>query len=137
MEFLQGGSYEDQRGTVSFNNMLDLSSVKRMYVIENADTEVCRAWQGHKTESRWFVATGGVFEIRIVAIDDFNNPSDHLEIRSFILNSRSMDSLHIGKGYASSIQALEPKSKLAVFSDHYLDEVKDDYKFDARKWKQK
>lgn len=137
MQALQGGSHEDDRGKILFNNSLDLTPAKRMYVIENKDTEICRAWQGHKIESRWFVATQGSFEIRLVKIDDFENPSDDLEIHTFILKSYSLDSLFAEKGYASSIQALEPESKLVVFSDFHLGEVKDDYKFDSQKWKQK
>lgn len=137
MEFLKGSFFEDNRGCVNFNNTLDLSLIKRMYVIENTDTEICRAWQGHQIEKRWFVAVNGTFEIRIVKIDDFKNPSDDLEPQSFILKSKSMDSLFIDAGSASSIKALELNSKLAVFSDYHLEEIKDDYKFDSQKWKQK
>lgn len=50
MEFLKGSFSEDERGRVSFNNTLDLNLVKRMYVIENIDTGICRAWQGHQIE---------------------------------------------------------------------------------------
>ncbi|GAA4151381.1 WxcM-like domain-containing protein [Chryseobacterium ginsenosidimutans] len=137
MQVLQGGSHEDERGTVFYNNSLDLTLVKRMYVIENKDIDTCRAWQGHKIESRWFVVVQGIFEIKLVKIDDFENPSGNLEVQSFIINDNSMDSLFVEKGYASSIQALEPKSRLVVFSDYQLGEVKDDYKFDSQKWKQK
>ena len=108
-----------------------------MYVIENADTEICRAWQGHQIEKRWFVAVNGRFEIRIVKIDDFENPSESLEPQSFMLKGKSMDSLFIDAGFASSIKSLELNSKLVVFSDYHLDEIKDDYKFDSQKWKQK
>lgn len=137
MEPLTGGSHEDERGIILFNNALDLSLAKRMYVIENKETEICRAWQGHQIECRWFVAVQGMFEIRLVKIDDFENPSDDLEVQNFIIKSSSMDSLFVQKGYASSIQALELKSKLVVFSDYLLGEVKDDYRFDSQKWKQK
>lgn len=137
MQILQGGSHEDERGTILFNNKLDLTLVKRMYIIENKDTKISRAWQGHKIESRWFVATQGSFEIKLAKIDDFETSSDNLKLHAFILKSSSLDSLFIEKGYASSIQALEPKSKLVVFSDYHLGEVKDDYKFDSQKWKQK
>lgn len=137
MEFLKGNFFQDNRGCVSFNNTLNLALTKRMYVIENADIDICRAWQGHQIEKRWFVAVNGTFEIRIVKIDDFENPSDDLEPQSFILKGKSMDSLFIEAGFASSIQAIELNSKLVVFSDHHLDEIKDDYKFDSQKWKQK
>lgn len=137
MKFLKGDFFKDNRGCVSFSNTLDLNLTKRMYVIENADIEICRAWQGHQIEKRWFVAVNGTFEIRIVKIDDFENPSDDLEVQSFILKGKSMDSLFIDAGFASSIQALEVNSKIVVFSDYYLNEIKDDYKFDSQKWKQK
>ncbi|RRJ88485.1 WxcM-like domain-containing protein [Flavobacterium macacae] len=137
MNTLKGGSFEDERGKIIFNNELDLTLVKRMYVVENKNIDICRAWQGHKTESRWFVAVEGSFEIKLVKIDDFENPSDDLEVKSFVINSNSMDSLHVQNGYASSIQALETKSKLAVFSDYKLGTINDNYKFDSQKWKQK
>lgn len=137
MNILKGGSFEDERGKIIFNNELDLTLVKRMYVIENKDVDFCRAWQGHKTESRWFVAVEGSFEIKLVKIDNFENPSDDLEVKSFVINSNSMDSLHVQNGYASSIQALETKSKLVVFSDYKLGTINDNYKFDSQKWKQK
>ncbi|KIC63428.1 WxcM-like domain-containing protein [Chryseobacterium taiwanense] len=135
MKILQGGFFEDHRGIVSFNNLLDLNLVKRMYVIENIDKEICRAWQGHQIEKRWFVAVNGLFEIKVVKIDDFKTPSDKLESESFVLKGKSMDSLYIEEGHATSIQALEPNSKLVVFSDYNLGEIKDDYKFDSQKWK--
>lgn len=137
MDFLKGGFSEDERGCVSFNNTLDLNLVKRMYVIENKDAEICRAWQAHQIEKRWFVAITGTFEIRIVKIDDFENPSENLEPQNFILKGKTMDSLFIDSGFASSIKALELNSKLVVFSNFHLDEIKDDYKFDSQKWKQK
>lgn len=135
MKILQGGFFEDHRGIVSFSNLLDLNLVKRMYVIENIDTEICRAWQGHQIEKRWFIAVSGSFEIQVVKIDDFAAPSDKLKSKSFVLKGKSMDSLFIEEGHATSIQALETNSKLVVFSDYNLGEIQDDYKFDSQKWK--
>lgn len=137
MKFFKGGFHKDERGIVFFNNSLDLTSVKRMYIIENKNTEICRAWQGHKIEKRWFIAVGGSFEIKVVKIDSFENPSDDLEPQTFILEGKSMDSLFIDECYASSIQALELNSKLVVFSDYHLEEINDNYRFDSQKWKQK
>lgn len=137
MEILQGGFVEDYRGMVSFSNLLDLNLVKRMYVIENIDIEICRAWQGHQIEKRWFVAVSGSFEIQVVKIDDFAAPSDKLHPESFVLKGKSMDSLFIEEGHATSIQALETNSKLVVFSDYNIGEIQDDYKFDSQQWKHK
>src|SRR5512133_3427425 len=107
-----GSSFSDERGKLSFNNELDLSDVKRMYVIENTDLSVQRAWQGHQIEKRWFVAVKGKFLIKLVKIDDFDCPSDGLEVMSFELDSKTLDALIVDAGYASSIQALETDSKL-------------------------
>lgn len=135
MDFLQGDCFEDNRGKLFFSNNLDLSLVKRMYIVENTYTDICRAWQAHKVEKRWFVASQGSFRIRLVKIDSFENPSDDLIAESIVLYSKSMDSLFVDSGFATSIQALEKDSKLIVFSDYHFGEVSDNYKYDSQKWK--
>ena len=105
-----------------------------MYVIQNADLSVQRAWQAHKIEKRWFVAVKGKFLIKLVKIDDFDCPSDGLEVRSFELDSKTLEALTIDDGYASSIQALETDSKLLVFSNYIMGEVEDNFKFNPTKW---
>ena len=64
-----GSFFSGERGKLSFNNDLDLSEIKRMYVIENSDLAVQRAWQGHQIEKRWFVAVKGKFLVKLVKID--------------------------------------------------------------------
>jgi len=130
-----GNSHNDDRGKLLFSNNLDLSAVKRMYVIENKSTEFERAWQAHKVESRWFTAISGSFQIKLIKIDDFEFPSENLISETYFLKSESLDSLIIEPGYASSIQALEDNSKLLVYSDFQKDEIDDNYKFDPNKWK--
>ena len=49
-----GGSHQDKRGVLKYNNNFDVTSVKRMYIIENIDTFFVRGWQGHKIEQRWY-----------------------------------------------------------------------------------
>lgn len=137
MQQLIGNAFTDERGCLLFNNNLDLSEVKRMYTIENKDTDIIRAWQAHKIEKRWFVAINGLFEIKMIKIDCFENPADDLVIKSFILDSKSMDCLIVEAGFASSIQAIESNSKLLVFSNYRFGEVNDDYKFNPQKWNQK
>jgi hypothetical protein len=46
-----------------------------------------------------------------------------------MLNSNTLDVLHIPKGYISSIQALEEFSKLLVMGDYLLGELKDEYRY--------
>jgi len=130
-----GNKFEDNRGKLLFNNDLNLSEVKRMYIIENSNTSIIRAWQAHRIEKRWFVAVDGDFEIKVVEVDDFINPSDKLIVKKYILKAETMDCLIVKPGFATSIQSISNKSKLLVFSDYLLGEVNDEYKFDLNKWK--
>lgn len=134
-ELIQGGEFVDQRGKLLYNNELNLGDAKRMYIVENNDTNIVRAWQAHKVEKRWFVAIDGISEIRLVKIDDFENPSENLKVENFVLSAETLDCLYIQPGYATSIQALSDNAKLAVFSNFMLGEINDDYKFDSQKWK--
>jgi hypothetical protein len=126
-----GGEHCDRRGRVAFNNSLVLSGVKRAYCIENASTQVVRAWQGHKIERRWFLAVQGSFVIKAIKIDNWEKPSSDLVPFEFILNAKSLESLALTAGYISSIQQLENDSKLMVFSDYELGEIEDEYRFDV------
>jgi dTDP-4-dehydrorhamnose 3,5-epimerase-like enzyme len=98
-----------------------------MYVIENHSVNFIRAWQGHKIEQRWFSAIQGHFKIQLIAIDNWDKPSETLTRLDYILESATLDILHIPAGYVSSIQALEEKSKLVVMSDYLLGELNDEF----------
>lgn len=130
-----GNKFIDCRGKVLFNNELNLYEVKRMYVLENKDINIIRAWQAHKVEKRWFVAVEGQFEIKLVKIDNFDNPSIDLRVQAFQINSDTMDCLEIQAGYATSIRSLSNPAKLVVFSNYLFGEVDDFYKFDLKTWK--
>ena len=43
----------------------------------------------------------GAFDIKLVKIGDFENPSNNLETQSFIVKSDSMDSLYVEEGHSS------------------------------------
>ena len=47
-KLIHGGFHSDQRGTVSYVNNFDMSSIKHFYITSNLDTKIVRAWQGHK-----------------------------------------------------------------------------------------
>jgi dTDP-4-dehydrorhamnose 3,5-epimerase-like enzyme len=129
-QLLKGNSHTDERGTLEFNNDFNALGIKRMYTIQNRDTEFIRGWQGHQIEQRWFSVVQGSFKIRLIAIDDWDYPSPSLEQHQFILDSQHMDVLHVSAGYVSSIQALESSSKLLLMSDYALGEINDEYRFD-------
>jgi dTDP-4-dehydrorhamnose 3,5-epimerase-like enzyme len=128
---VEGNKHADFRGSLYYNNEFDAKEVKRIYFIENKETDFVRAWQGHKIEQRWFSAVQGSFEIKLIEVDDWENPSKNSVIHTFILDASQLDILHIPKGCISSIQALEPNSKLMLMADYLLGEVKDEYRFDA------
>lgn len=128
---IKGKVHTDYRGSLFYNNDFDAHEVKRIYFIENKDTEFVRAWQGHKIEQRWFSAVQGSFEIKLIEVDDWITPSKNSTIHSFVLKASQLDILHVPKGYISSIQALELNSKLMLMADYLLGEVKDEFRFDA------
>lgn len=132
---ISGNFFIDERGKILFNNELDLSEIKRMYIIENKDLDIIRAWQGHQIEKRWFIAIKGKFLIKLVKIDDFQNPSDSVNYVTFELDSNNLEAILIEPGYASSIQALDIDSRLLVFSNYKIGEVEDNFKFNPIQWK--
>jgi dTDP-4-dehydrorhamnose 3,5-epimerase-like enzyme len=127
---ITGGNHTDKRGTLTFNNDFDASDIKRIYTIENESTKTIRAWQGHKIESRWFSAIKGSFEIKLIKIENWENPDKNAEVFSIILNDKNLNTLCVPNGYLNSIQALEENSKLLAMSDYQLGEINDEYKFD-------
>jgi len=126
-----GGSHQDKRGVLKYNNNFDVTSVKRMYIIENIDTFFVRGWQGHKIEQRWFTAVTGEFKIALIKIDDWKNPSKALEKITFKISNKSADVLYVPRGYISSIQAITEASKLLVMADYRINEIQDEYRFSS------
>ena len=128
-KLLIGGKHSDSRGILCYNNDFDSSFVRRIYVIENADTSFVRGWQGHKVEQRWFSVMQGRFKIQLIEVDNWECPSKKPDILSYIIDTERLDVLHIPKGFISSIQALSIGSKLLVMSDYRLNEINDEYRF--------
>ena len=126
---ISGNCHQDERGQLFYNNDFDTICINRMYVIENHSVDFVRAWQGHKIEQRWFSALQGRFRIQLIAIDNFEKPDVSLPRLEYILKSETLDVLHVPFGYASSIEALEEKSKLLVMSDYNLGEINDDFRY--------
>ncbi len=112
---VQGGSHTDERGKLTFFNDVDLTAVKRFYIIEHPNTETVRAWQAHKTEQKWFHVIAGSFKMVIVQPDDWDNPSPNLATQEFILNVADNQVLHVPGNFATGFKALEPNSKMIVF----------------------
>ena len=130
-KIIKGDSHTDERGTLFYNNDFDVSEVKRIYLIENANTEFIRAWQGHKIEQRWFSAVSGSFKIILIKVDNWQNPSKNLEKLTFVMNAEKLEVLHVPQGYVSCIQELEQGSKLLVMANYLLGEIKDEFRYDT------
>jgi len=135
MKLINGGIFQDERGTLRFVNDFDFSDVKRFYQIENSSTDVVRAWQGHKVENKYFFVSTGSFLICCVKIDDWDNPSPDLSVEKIILKANESSILMIPAGYVNGIKALEEGSTLIVFSSNTMEDAKEDnYRFPAELW---
>jgi len=132
---IQGGQYEDARGKLIFFNDFDMKEVRRFYVIEHPDISLVRAWQGHKKEKKWFCVLKGSFKVVLIKPDDWNNPSEDLKAEEFTLKDESNKILYIPGNFANGLKALEPKSKIMIFSSFTIDESsKDNHRFDQKMW---
>ncbi|WP_445749704.1 WxcM-like domain-containing protein [Polaribacter sp.] len=127
-KIIKGSCHKDNRGSLSYNNSFDASSIKRMYVIEN-NLGFIRRWQGHKIEQRWFSAIKHSFVIQLIKVDNWDNPNRKLEKITFELSEENLDILHVPAGYVTSIKSSKEGGKLLVMSDYIIGEVDDDYKY--------
>lgn len=130
-KLISGKCHSDQRGLLFYNNDFNSSLVKRIYIIQNKSNDLIRGWQGHKIEQRWFSAISGQFKIQLIQIDNWENPSKSLEVKTFLIDAEELNILHVPQGYISSIQSLESDSKLLVMADYLLGENKDEYRYDV------
>lgn len=128
-KLIKGNCHIDNRGSLKYNNDFISSDVKRIYIIENQNTDLKRGWQGHKIEQRWFSALTGSFEIKLIRIDNWDKPSPSLEPYVYNLESSEFDVLHIPAGHISCIQATSPNSKLLVMADFALGEIQDEFRY--------
>lgn len=126
---LPGKNHKDHRGIITYNNDFDASQIKRIYTIENHSLDFIRGWQGHQIEQRWFAAMSGSFEIRVIKVDNFENPAKNLLQNIYVLTTESLDFLHVPAGYITAIRALEEHSKLLVLADYGVGEVQDEYRY--------
>ena len=134
-DIIEGGKFEDGRGMLIYFNEFDMKGVRRFYVISHPDTSIVRAWQGHKKEQKWFYVLKGSFKVVLVKPDNWENPSTDLNPDEFILKAEANHVLYIPGNYANGLKALEPESRIMVFSSFTVDESsKDNYRFRQDMW---
>lgn len=129
-KIISGGRFSDNRGIVNFVNDFVLDEVKRFYIIEHSDIKTIRAWQGHQFEKKWLYVLTGSFDVRWVQIKDMHNPSQNLKVKTRIISSDISEILCFPEGFATGFRALEPHSKLLMFSNKSVhDSLDDDYRW--------
>ena len=134
-KIINGGKYLDDRGGLDFYNDFDMSLIKRIYFTTNSKTNIVRAWQGHKMESRWFCCVNGSFIVKLIEIDNWDYPSDDLKVFEYKLTTNKQEILYIPKGYLNGFKALSEDSKLMIMSNYGFNEIENDQvRFDQNKW---
>jgi len=134
-KLIDGGIFNDERGTLNFVNDFDLSPIKRFYFITNVNTDMIRALQGHQIESRWFYCTEGSFDVRLIKIDNWDQPSKKQQVEIFTLKASEPKVLYIPQGYLNGFKAFEDHSKLMILSNYMLGKIPDDsYRYDKKLW---
>ena len=135
-KILKGFNHYDLRGSLSYNNHLDLSGLKRLYVIENSLAQPFRGWDGHEFESKIFITITGRIRFGAVRVKDWANPDPLEEPVAAELDSASVDAFFVSGGYANSILSLEPGSQALVLSSSSLQaSLMDDYRIESNFWK--
>lgn len=135
IKVIEGGIFTDHRGKITHVNDLDMTEVKRFYIIHHDNTSVVRAWHAHQYEKKWFYCLKGSFTTAFVKIDNWENPSSQLKPVIFKLSDKESKIICIPEGYANGIQANEPDSILMVFSNKILSEaVNDSWRYDKDMW---
>lgn len=121
---ISGDINKDHRGKIFHINSLDLSPIKRVYIIENKDPTTERGWKGHLVENRWFYCSTGEIEIQVIPIKSFqtNKP----EIEKFNLSDKNLNVLFVPKGFATMIKQNKSKSRIVAMSDYFLEACNDD-----------
>ncbi len=134
-KLIEGGIFNDDRGSLRFINDFDLVPIRRMYFTTNVNTSIIRAWQGHKIESRWFVCCQGAFTVKLVEVLDWENQIPANDILEFEISADKPSVLHIPPGYANGFKANIENSQMMIFSDYELHTVEDNYKFEPKNFK--
>ncbi len=130
---IEGGIFEDHRGTLEYVNAFDFPDVKRFYIISNNDEQTFRAWQGHRVEAKYFYPLEGAFDVFLIKVDDWDNPSPKIKPVKFSISSDKPCILVAPPGYANGIKALTDNSKLLVFSTSKIDNA-ENIKFPQDYW---
>ena len=128
---IKGGIHIDSCGRLTFVNDFRLPDINRFYTITQSPVNGARAWQGHREEAKYFYCLNGAFIVKLVEIDNWENPSPDLKPITYTLTSETSEILAIPGGFANGMIALEEGSQLMVFSERTVEQAKgDEYRFE-------
>jgi dTDP-4-dehydrorhamnose 3,5-epimerase-like enzyme len=134
-KIIQGGSFSDHRGSISYVNDFSFKDVERFYIIANSQENPIRAWQGHRFDAKNFYCLSGSFKIHFIKIDNWENPSKDLVIETILVSESDSKIVHIPAGYANAIEEVGLNSKLMSFSTLSLANVsEDDVRYPSDYW---
>ena len=134
-QLLKGDIFKDHRGEVRFNNKFNMSEIVRVYEIAPSEVSSVRGWLAHKNETKWLFCAKGRIDVRLVEIDDFQNPSTNTKIELVQLSENKFDVLKVSGGTGMAFKAREIGSRITVFSDLTLEQSKaDDFRFPLETW---
>lgn len=132
---LRGGSFNDARGNLRFVNEEIPGNYRRFYLITPANTNMIRAWQGHKIEEKAFYAIKGTFTIAVIKPEPFDEPGGNEIPEIFELSEDNNGFLRVPAGCYTGIKPKTADSILLVLSSLDLAGSKsDDYRQPAGKW---
>ena len=132
----KGGIALDNRGSVAFNNSLELKKIKRFYIVSNKKKNFVRAWHGHKIEAKYMMCINGKAQIAAVKINNFNKPSKKSKVHKWTINSKKPDVIYIPPGYANGTKSITKDMKTLVLSTSSLkSSLRDDFRFKKDFWK--
>ena len=135
IKVIEGGLFEDHRGKITHVNDLDMSEIKRFYVIHHDNVDVVRAWHAHQFEKKWFYCLKGSFTVALVKVDNWENPSSDLKPDVFELSADQSRIVCVPEGYANGLKANEPDSIIIVYSNKILSEaLNDSWRYDKDMW---
>ena len=117
---IKGDLFKDKRGKLFSCNQFDMTRVKRMYSIENINSDYIRGWKGHKIETRWFFATKGSIIINTISISDLEDSDSFPVINTFKLNDDNLNVLEVPPGFATSIKQYSNGDRICVFADYEI-----------------
>jgi dTDP-4-dehydrorhamnose 3,5-epimerase-like enzyme len=134
-KLIVGARHEDQRGSLLFNNELNILNFRRMYIINNSDSQLFRGWHGHELESKIFITLSGRIRFGAVRVKDWSTPDKSEVPQVAELKADSLDAFFVPGGYANGILSLEPGSQALVISSSTLsDSLVDDYRIESTFW---